>query len=89
MNTTFAKHSDPSHGWLEVDEIELKQLGINSGAFTDYSFRKGHILYLEEDCDASKFLALWKDKFGEYPRIFDHYHDFDFPEHFQLYGIHE
>lgn len=89
MNRTFYKHSDPSHGWLEVDEKELKQIGINSDAFSAYSYRRGHILYLEEDCDASKFLTLWKEKFGEYPRIWDHHHDFDFPEYFRLYGIHE
>lgn len=88
MKATFVNHSDPGHGWLEVDELYLKQIGTTADAFSEYSYRNGRTLYLEEDCDASKFLTLWKDKFGEYPAIVDRYHNCDFPEQFRLYGIH-
>lgn len=89
MDAVFTKHDDPGHGWLEVDEIELKHLDIDSAAFSAYSYRKGHRLFLEEDCDASKFCSLWKAKFGSYPRVVHQHHNGDFPEDYGLYGIHE
>lgn len=88
MNAVFTKHNDPGHGWLEVDEIELKHLGIDSAAFSGYSYRKGHRLFLEEDCDAGKFFELWKAKFGEYPRYVNEFHNGDFPVDYNLYCIH-
>ena len=89
MKATFVNHSDPGHGWLEVDELYLKQIGITADAFSEYSYRNGRTLYLEEDCDASKFLILWKEKFGEYPQILDRHHNRDFRERFLLCGIHD
>lgn len=88
MDAVFTKHDDPGHGWLEVDERELAQLGVGADAFSGYSYRKGHRLFLEEDCDASKFYQLWKAKFGSYPRIVYEHHDGDFPEDYGLRSIH-
>lgn len=88
MNATFTKHDDPSHGWLEVDERELAQLGAKAADFSAYSYRKGHRLFLEEDCDASKFFTLWKQKFGQYPQYVVEYHKGDFPEDYNLRSIH-
>lgn len=45
---------DPSHGWIEVPVAELRRLKIDD-KISPYSYRNGHFVYLEEDCDAS----LW------------------------------
>ena len=68
MNATFIKHDDPGHGWLEVQESDLKELGATVNDFSGYSYRKGNRLFLEEDCDASKFFTLYKNKHGAYPK---------------------
>ncbi len=47
-------HSDPGHGWLEVERSELYQFGI-ADKITGYSYQEGSRVYLEEDCDASLF----------------------------------
>ena len=47
--------SDPGHGWLEVDLIELTALGI-AGEISGYSYLRAGIAYLEEDCDLTRFI---------------------------------
>lgn len=88
MNATFTKHEDPGHGWLEVDERELIEVGATAADFSGYSYRKGHRLFLEEDCDASKFFTFYKNKFGAYPSYVIVHHDGDFPEDYNLRCIH-
>jgi len=88
MNTTFIKHEDPGHGWLEVHNGDLADIGVTAADFSGYSYRKGYRLFLEEDCDASKFCTLWKQKFGEYPKYVIQYHKGDFPQDNRLRGIH-
>jgi hypothetical protein len=88
MNATFTKHDDPGHGWLEVDERELAQIGATAADFSAYSYRQGNRLFLEEDCDASKFCTLWKQKFGVYPTVVTEYHCGEFPENYNLRSIH-
>jgi len=46
---------DPGHGWLEVPQEDAK--GIR---FSKYSPRRNGNIYLEEDCDAPKFLEIMK-----------------------------
>lgn len=70
--TTVLTHlSDPGHGWLVVPEGLARDVigrhnpnGIR--LFSGYSYRvpttSGPVLLLEEDCDASLFLAEWKDQ---------------------------
>ena len=41
---------DPGHGWVEVPIAELRRLKID-GQISPYSYRNGHMAYLEEDCD--------------------------------------
>jgi hypothetical protein len=52
-------HSDPGHGWLAVKLNELKMLGIENDIST-YSYVKGKTAYLEEDCDAPRFIKAAK-----------------------------
>jgi hypothetical protein len=55
---TYRFIEDPGHGWLEVPVTELQALGI-ADKISGYSYvsRDGRTAYLEEDCDATKFIA--------------------------------
>lgn len=53
--------SDPGHGWLEVPLTEIRALGI-AHLISGYSYVHGDFAYLEEDCDAPRFLRA---RFGE------------------------
>lgn len=54
-------HSDPGHAWLAVKLSELEMLGIKSEIST-YSYVRGKTAYLEEDCDAGKFIEAMRAK---------------------------
>jgi hypothetical protein len=69
MSDIFTFHTDASHGWLEVDWRDLKDLSLNPSDFSRYSYRRGNTFYLEEDCDASKFIAHWEVKHGRKPQF--------------------
>lgn len=57
---TFTKHNDPGHGWLAVPVTLIDELGIRQ-SISSYSYIKGDIVYLEEDCDAYLFdMAMTK-----------------------------
>lgn len=59
MLTTYHKINDPGHGWLAVPVSELVELKLVD-SISRYSYLKGTIAYLEEDCDAMKFIhARW------------------------------
>lgn len=60
----FTYHTDPGHGWLEVSAADLKAVGLTAKDFSAYSYRGNGKLYLEEDCDASKFVAAYEAKHG-------------------------
>ncbi len=47
-------YADYGHGWGEVENSLLKDLGI-ANDISHYSFTKGEFAYLEEDCDLSIF----------------------------------
>ena len=55
MKTTLTFYTDPGHGWLHVQMEDIKTLGIE-GDISKYSYRKDDDVYLEEDCDAPKFI---------------------------------
>jgi hypothetical protein len=65
--TTLTFYSDPGHGWLEVPWTVLKDLSLNPQDFSRCSYRRRNTFYLEEDCDASKFIAAYKAKHGSAP----------------------
>lgn len=88
MTATFTKHDDAGHGWLEIKENDLTELGATVADFSPYSYRKGTRLFLEEDCDMSKFFTLFKNKHGVYPNYANQYHDGEFPENYNLRSIH-
>ncbi len=77
MNKTFTFHTDPGHGWLEVTVNDLSSISLVPSDFTQCSYRKGNTLYLEEDCDAGKFINAWKAR-GNTCTINEVYHKYFF-----------
>jgi len=55
MATKYRFISDPGHAWLEVPRAELVALNILDRV-SHYSYQKGDMVYLEEDCDAGLFV---------------------------------
>ena len=61
MNKTIIKfHYDCAHGWIEVSLNQIQSAGLMPKDFSIYSYRDGSKFYLEEDCDAPKFLHYYK-----------------------------
>ena len=54
-------YADPAHGWLEVDLLDCIDLDI-ADKISRYSYTKGTVVYLEEDCDAGLFLDSAKNQ---------------------------
>jgi hypothetical protein len=51
-------HQDPAHGWIEVDLMLMAEVGMKASDVSAYSYVNGTKFYLEEDCDAGKFMKL-------------------------------
>lgn len=68
MNETIELkfYDNKRHGYLRVSEYDLQGWGILPTEFSEYSYYDSFhaYLYLEEDCDAPKFIKILKDKFG-------------------------
>ena len=60
MNITY--HTDPGHGWFAVPITLLQRLAIHPKVSTySYIDTAAGFVYLEEDCDASLFMAACDD----------------------------
>ena len=70
---TILKYEDAGHGWYAIEKDYLKTLKIED-KISSYSYEKGNLAYLEEDCDASLLLDAMDNNKIEYTiqRI---YHD--------------
>ena len=66
-NDKYVFVSDPGHAWLTVTIKELIELGI-ANKISSYSYVKGTIAYLEEDCDAPLFVKAYYEKYAELPK---------------------
>lgn len=45
---------DPGHGWIEISRRQARQLlGADFARISPFSYQRGALLYLEEDCDAA------------------------------------
>ena len=60
----FKFHYDAAHGWLKVHKLDLADIRMYPYNFTSFSYRDNDWFYLEEDCDAGKFLAEYDRMFG-------------------------
>lgn len=56
---TLNFYSDPGHGWLAVPLTLLQELGLLD-KISSYSYMRGKLAHLEEDCDCSLFLAAMR-----------------------------
>jgi hypothetical protein len=65
---------DPGHGWLEVPMDLIRALGV-AADISGYSYRKGTMAYLEEDCDAAVFLEAFRKQYGTSPALDRVYQD--------------
>ncbi len=78
MTLTF--HEDPGHAWLEVGLADLRDVGLSYVDFSGYSYvqaegRRLVRMYLEEDCDAPKFINAYEAKHGAKPAFDEVFHD--------------
>lgn len=48
--------SDPGHAWASVTINDLAQVGLSPSDFSPYSYRRGDVCALEEDCDLPIYL---------------------------------
>jgi len=55
MNKHLIFHTDPAHGWLEVNRADLETLNI-AHRISRFSYQKDDRVFLEEDADASDYL---------------------------------
>lgn len=65
INMKFFFHSDPGHGWLQVPIHLVSELGL-APLISNYSYRDpaNTYAYLEEDCDAPRFIAEYAKAHG-------------------------
>jgi len=71
MNQFFNFHHDCGHGWLQVPEQSLKDLGIEHFV-SRRSYLKDGQVYLEQDLDAGLFITAWRAEKGKDPDWFDY-----------------
>jgi hypothetical protein len=62
---------DPAHGWIEVPLAELRRLNVDD-KISGYSYRNGHLAYLEEDCDFDVWVRA-KNEAGEEWNLVEHH----------------
>lgn len=54
-------YEDPGHGWLAVPLELLDRLGLVDRV-SCYSYLRGRLAHLEEDCDYALFAAAMRDR---------------------------
>lgn len=71
LSPSYVFYVDPGHGWLAVTRSDLTTLGLSARDFTSCSYvsEDGQRVYLEEDCDAGKFIDAYRAHAGESPKI--------------------
>ena len=58
---TLTVYVDPGHAWVAVPLSLVEELGIKD-IITNCSYYKDGMCYLEEDCDASVFVKVAREK---------------------------
>lgn len=84
--SNFTYHTDPGHGWLEVEVSVLEELGIKE-KISSYSYmsRDKSKAYLEEDCDAGIFFKAYEAKYGSKPSYTEKHLDNSFVRNLPTY----
>jgi hypothetical protein len=68
MKKQFDYIVDPGHGWVKVPLALLRELDIADRVSRFSYYNKGYV-YLEEDCDASRFAGAFASRFGFEPKL--------------------
>jgi hypothetical protein len=66
-NKTYTFFADGGHAWLKVTRAELIELEVVG--ISRYSYQFNDNVYLEEDCDAGKFIDAYERRFGYKPSL--------------------
>ena len=69
MFKRFPFHTDPGHGWLEVDASDIFEVGLTASSFSEYSYSHAGLIYLEEDMDMMTFCRAYEHKHGHLPAL--------------------
>jgi hypothetical protein len=64
---TIMVYSDPAHSWGKVKRQVIDNLGLAQGV-SDYSYQLRDNVYLEEDCDLTKFFNTYVATTGREPK---------------------
>lgn len=60
---TFTFHTDPGHGWLQVETSMIRALALTGISTCSYIDGAAHLIaFLEEDCDAALFMNAYQAK---------------------------
>ncbi len=59
----YTFYEDGGHGWLEVNRADLVELNIAT-KISPFSYQKGNMVYVEEDCDVPEFVRAYEERFG-------------------------
>ena len=62
--------SDSAHGWLEVPTVDVAAAGVTPSRYSYIDATNG-MTYLEEDCDATAYIAHAKRAIAAYLRAID------------------
>lgn len=54
-------YQDPGHGWFAVKRMLLIDLGVEKHV-SQYSYQRGSMVYLEEDCDGALLFKALQDR---------------------------
>ena len=74
-NRVFTFYEDPGHGWLAVNQAELNEAGLLPADFSSCSYVNKSHMFLEEDCDAPKFIDAFQKATGEHVDLRTVYQD--------------
>ena len=78
--TQFTFYIDPGHGWLGVTDAQIEAAGLSRADFSEYSYRipkefeGGGLCFLEEDCDAPKFISRHPQRHTDFFRSLPELH---------------
>lgn len=73
MSKVFKFYSDAGHGWMAVKITDLNKVGLHLIDISNYSYIRGKTVYLEEDCDADKFMKAYEAIHGAAPKYAEKY----------------
>jgi hypothetical protein len=75
----LAFYTDPGHGWLCVPRRLISAVGLRPSSFSRFSYADEAFAYLEEDCDAPRFLRDFVATFGHAPETVERHANHDSP----------